>query len=174
MSGVYTQALQLDGRRSMSVLRYHTWPTIRTQTIGDHVANVLRIYVETFGTVTDDETKYILWHDAAEVVTGDSPFDGKRMFPELKKALDNAEVSILAEMTGGLFPVISSDTKLRVKYADLAEMAEFGREEMRLGNVHYGKPIFDKILEYMHEIVARLPGDQRSRCYEWMRTNLES
>lgn len=159
----------VTGRRALSVRRYHTWPTIQQQTVADHTCHVLRIYSETFGRPSGDVVQYILWHDAAEAITGDAPFDGKRVFPELKRVLSEIEKEVLPVVSGGLVTEIASRERLRVKFADLAEMVEFGREEMRLGNEYYGLPVVEKVLKALFELVGEMDSEDRQSCYDWVR-----
>lgn len=128
------EKLLSEMRRAGSVLRYHTMPTLRKQTVADHTWNVMRIYCELWGRPTEPSVwVYMLYHDALEIQTGDSPFYAKRRWPELKMALDRAEREASRDM-GIELPEISGEDAARVKLADLMEMWEWGREEVLMGN----------------------------------------
>lgn len=122
-----------NARLAGQVERYHVWPTIRKQTVAEHVWQVLRIYVELFGTPEPDVWQYILHHDSGELVTGDLPFPLKARHPDLKKMMDGLEDDALAGMGIGTIP-LTSEQKWKMKVCDLLEMLEFGLQEMSLGN----------------------------------------
>lgn len=132
-----------NGRWSGSVRRYHTWPVVQIQTIGEHTWQLLRIYISIFGAPTPEVTAYILWHDAGELVLGDLPFPVKAQSPTLKKLCDGIENLAVVKM-GGRVVQLSKTEKLRCKESDLIEMLEFGLVEMQLGN-KYAQPIVDDI-----------------------------
>ena len=70
------------------VKRYPTWPTTQQQTVGEHSWQVMRIYLRLWGGLPENVARYILWHDVAEVYTGDLPFPLKRDNPVLKQEMD--------------------------------------------------------------------------------------
>lgn len=125
-------------RLALSVKRYHTWPTIQQQTVADHTCQVMRVYVEIFGPPSQDVFLYMLWHDISEMHTGDIPFQAKRLYPALKKVVDEIDHSVRAVMdqdgAGGFVYRVSDEEVKLAKVCDLLEMWEFGRQEMSLGN----------------------------------------
>lgn len=142
-------------RHAGGVERYHTWPTIRKQTVADHCYHVLRIYYEMFGPPSPEVTTYILFHDSPEVKYGDPPFPAKRDNPELKKVYTALEEDYYREMFGfdhsGL---VDEEDARRVKICDLLEMWEFGCVELRMGN-QYARPIIERTLEAAIKIGSR-------------------
>lgn len=159
-------------RQALAVKRYHTLPTIQQQTIADHTCQVLRVYTEVFGPPSAETVQQILWHDSAEIVTGDSPFYGKRMFPQLKRALDEVEDAFLPVISGGEWHPTSLDwEKKRIKVCDLIEMLEFGREEVRLGSHHYGQGVVDNITGALVPLVVGMGYGDRTRVIEWLGKN---
>lgn len=121
-----------------SVQRYHTWPTIQSQTVADHTFHVIRIYGEVWGHLPDGtELRYLMMHDLAEGELGDVPFDAKRSFPDIKTAMDKAERTVLPAL-----PFLTPEEKVRCKVPDLLEMWEFGVIERRLGN-QYAEAIIE-------------------------------
>jgi len=130
-------------RFAYGVRRYHTWPVIQVQTVADHTAQCLRIYLQIFRVVPPEVTAYLLWHDAGELVTGDLPFPVKARNPNLKQECDAIEARAVIEM-GGKCPTLTEPVKNRVKIVDLIEMGEFGLVELRYGNT-FAQPIVDDI-----------------------------
>lgn len=124
------------------IKRYHTWPTLRVQTVAEHTWHVMRIYLHLFGSPPPNVWEYMLHHDAPlEMGTGDIPFDSKRNNPELKAAVDLAEERFAKEI-GFEWPEIGALEWARFKVCDLLEMLEFGTEERAMGNT-YAEPIVE-------------------------------
>jgi hypothetical protein len=141
-------------RLAGQVRRYHTWPVLHQQTVGEHSWQILRIYWQVFGPPPPEVTTYILWHDAGELVVGDPPFPVKAHSPILKAEYDRLEHMAVLTMGGpDLDAVVEalSYWRARIKAADLLEMAEFGAHELALGNT-YGRPIVDDTLEAVRRI----------------------
>lgn len=136
-------------RMGGEVHRYHTWPTIRRQTVADHTFNVIRIYWEIYGSVPSEVTAFLLMHDICEVRVGDPPHPIKLDNPDLKQIYDRLEDETLERMIGEerAMNVLGSCTAIelvRMKSCDLLEMAEFAAIELNLGN-RYALPIFEKV-----------------------------
>jgi len=89
--------------------------------------------------VTLDVMTYIVYHDIAEIGTGDLPFPVKAHHPGLAEVLHEVEAEVLDNM-GIVLPALSVQQRLQVKLCDLLEMYEWGQEEMKLGN-SYAEPI---------------------------------
>lgn len=138
-------ALLASGRLAGQVRRYHTWPIINQQSVGEHSWQVLRIYFQIFGAVAlmPHITIWILWHDCGELVTGDPPYPFKAKNPEIKKAYDAAE-DIAVKSMGGFTPELSPHEKRKVKTCDLIDMLEYGQHEKMMGN-QFAQPIIDDI-----------------------------
>jgi 5'-deoxynucleotidase YfbR-like HD superfamily hydrolase len=142
-------------RHAGGVERYHTWPTIRKQTVADHTYHVLRIYYEIFGPPSPEVTTYVLFHDSPEVKYGDPPFPAKRDNPELKRVYTALENQYYDEMFGFDHSALVDDEEIRrVKICDLLEMWEFGCVELRMGN-QYARPIIERTLDAAMKIGAR-------------------
>lgn len=117
------------------VRRYHTWPTLRTQTVAEHCWRVTCIYLELFGLRSRNSVVYYcLHHDSGELYTGDIPFGAKSKVPGMRSAVDEGERAGLERM-GIVLPELLPDERLKVKLCDLLEMWEFGSVEMRMGNM---------------------------------------
>jgi hypothetical protein len=132
-------------RHAGNVKRYHTWPTLRGQTVAEHSWHVMRIFLELFPEeVTVEVLTYILYHDVAEVGTGDTPFPVKASRPDLKAIYDEMEADVLDNM-GVVMPDITSRQRTLIKICDLLEMWSWGLDEMMMGNL-YAQPIVDDAL----------------------------
>lgn len=160
-----------SARLAGQVERYHTWPTIRRQSTAEHSWQVARIYTEIWGIPTANTLLYIMHHDTAELAVGDPPFPVKAQSSVLRDEYTRLEGEalevilpshIIYEMTQ-----ILRGTRLRVKACDLAEMTEFGIEEMRLGN-RYGQPIAERTLEAAREFGRiNLSGEDYGLFFKW-------
>lgn len=128
------------------VSRWHTWPTINQETVGQHTHGVMMLFMRLFATDYDDPSlayEYILKHDLAELWTGDLPFPVKRRYLALAAALADPEYD--AEVAMGLYEEgervrIDKSMMIRIKVCDMLQMHLFGMHEYRMGN-HYALPI---------------------------------
>lgn len=131
------------------VMRYHTWPTLRRQTVMDHTGHVIRIYWDLFEEVPPEVCAYLIHHDLPEVKVGDPPHPVKLHNPRLKEVYDDLEDATLAEQIGEeraqqVLGNVTTKERLRMKLCDLLEMVEFASIEWNLGN-RYAWPIFEKV-----------------------------
>lgn len=143
------------------VRRYHTWPTLTQQTIGDHIGNSLRIYLALYGEIKTDAAQYIAYHDLGELVVGDPPFPVKVRNPDFKVAHEAVEVQALARM-GLELPELSQQERLRLKIVDLLDMFEFGLRERHMGN-KFAKPIVGDTYQTINTLVERLASQHDQR-----------
>lgn len=145
--------------------RYHTWPTLRKQTIAEHTWHMLRLYERIWGKLHELVTAYILYHDVGENRSGDMPFLAKVQFPDLRRGADAAEAQSLADM-GIVMPRIGDALKRRVKVCDLIEMWEFGTEEFMMGN-QYATPIIEDTLTALDDVQKLLPPEDQERLKKY-------
>lgn len=163
-------AVRSSRRLSGQVVRYHTWPTLTSQSTGEHTWQVLRIWWEIFGPMTPAVSSYIIFHDSSELRTGDITFNAKRAHPALKAAADDAEAK---EMPVLMHPhmvpsVLTPLDYKRFKVCDNMDMHEFGRHEVFLGN-SYGEAIVEDTLAAIHDLRRLLPEDEQERIHNYLR-----
>jgi Predicted hydrolases of HD superfamily len=123
-----------------SVLRYHTWPTIQRQTVGEHCWQIALIHEQIFGTLEHDVERFIRHHDTAELRVGDPPFPVKSQNGDMKAAYDRIEPKALQDMGINPLPELIDRDRIRIKVCDLLEMMCFGMIEVEMGNA-LGVPI---------------------------------
>lgn len=135
------------------IQRYHATPTIRNQSVGEHTFQVMLAYVQEFGNPPPHVWFYMLYHDVAEIGTGDVPFLVKRRFPNLKLELNKAEPEILADF-GVPVMLLTEKEERRIKWADLMEMKRFALEELAMGNTYAQDIVFniDEALKLLGEV----------------------
>lgn len=160
-----------SARLAGDVLRYHTWPTLQSQTVAAHTWNVLRIYWQIFGPPVPNVTTYIIWHDAGELVPGDVPFPAKANNSVLKSEHDRLEVEAVVSMGGPQEVHLSARERARIKVCDLTEMMEFGRHELALGNT-YAQPIVDDTLRAIEVLLINLPKEDCTQVEAYVRNCL--
>lgn len=130
-------------RLALQVDRYHTWPKLRSQSVGEHTAQVMRIYVRLFGVPPPEVWLAILEHDMPEIQFGDIPFYADGV--ELKNAKRTVERRVRAAMSLGNMDSMLTDThKMHIKICDMMDCFEWGHHEMRLGN-QYGKVVAENV-----------------------------
>jgi hypothetical protein len=163
-----TDCLMFAGR----IKRYHSWPVIQNQTVGEHCWQVALIYQQLWGDIPSPVEKYIRLHDVAELVLGDIPFPAKANNPDLKAAYDAAEGRALTEL-GLHVPVLHPDVRLKVKICDLLEMMCFGMVERELGNT-LALPIIIRTREVALKLVNKIDTEgERNRIYAWSDQQIE-
>lgn len=149
-----------DLRCAGSVKRYHTWPTISQQTVADHTFHVLRIFRECYPghLATMRVVDEILYHDMAEITTGDLPYPVKRENRELGRQVKMVEDEWFMEM-GIEHNRLNEDERHCLKMCDMLEMAEFAVHEMCLGNT-YALPVYSRIMDWYLESGRQVRNDQ--------------
>lgn len=150
------QSILTSSRLALLVKRYHTWPVLREQSVGEHTCQIFRIWWLTWGPPRPEVTTAILWHDAGEIGGGDVPFPAKRNDPLLKSAHDAVEDKAVLAMTGSELVFdqcaeLTDSERIRIKICDLLEMHEYGKQEMMMGN-RMAEPIVLDTFEAIREL----------------------
>lgn len=113
--------------------RYHTFPIIGEQTVGHHSHRVALILVYlTDGKLSTNLLKAALFHDLAEIHTGDIPATTKWAHPSISDLLHVIEASF--EMEHQIRVVLTEKETKLLKTADMCELMLFAEEQYRLGN----------------------------------------
>jgi hypothetical protein len=146
--------VRLDIRLSGNIHRYHTWPTVGQQTIADHSWQILRIYLCVADEIDPHMVQHICFHDIGETYIGDLPYPVKSENHMLKTQLDRMEqVSHHSQLNfWGAFKTcfLTDNDKLLFKQIELIEMAEFGLDQLCLGN-SYGLIVANRCLRVVYE-----------------------
>lgn len=155
------------------VKRYHTWPTLRTQTVAEHSWQVARIFRELFPDAWCIEVAdWIQMHDMPEIGTGDVPFPLKARYPELKAIYEEIE-SEVSDNLGLVWPELTDRQRLLIKVCDLLEMWEHGSEEKMMGN-KYAEPIIADTAAAVWELTVKAEGSLHSDVCHWMADKIRS
>lgn len=161
-----------SARLAGCVKRYHTWPTLTTQTVAEHTWHVMRIWWALFGPPSREVTTYLLWHDAGELATGDVPYPVKKDEPEVGAIFCRIEKEAVRKM-GGPYDAalgLSERDRQRAKICDLLEMYEFGLQEARMGN-SYAEPIVDAVKTDLIERVKKLTLEDADRVAWYLKVD---
>ena len=162
---IRAQILQ-SGRLAGLVRRYHTFPMLTEQTIGEHCFQCLRIWYMIWGPPEPEITCYFLWHDSGELVTGDVPFPVKSNYDIVKRIFDTMEDSAVRGM-GGKVPELGKISRLRVKACDLIDMHEHGYIELMLGN-KFAQPIVDDTFKALEKLQEQLSMDDGNLIFRYL------
>lgn len=134
------EPVTLDPRRAGQVTRYHTWPRLREQSVGEHSWQVQRILLAVWPDAPRHLILHCMTHDVGESVSGDPPYPIKALNVDLKKACDRIEREAHWMMAVDWWlpsSVQLSDFEAYVfKLCEFIEMWEWGLFEMDLGNQH--------------------------------------
>jgi 5'-deoxynucleotidase YfbR-like HD superfamily hydrolase len=162
--------VRTDPRRAGAVRRYHTWPTIQTQTVAEASWNVTRILVQIWPDAPAQAITHALLNDCGEIRSGDLPFPIKRDNPVLKAEIVRIEEESLHEqMIGALAAAPGDDIwRRRVKICDMLEMWEFGLDELTMGN-QYALPIVDATVQDVYRLITefQLPDSDVAAIQEY-------
>lgn len=129
--------LRTDARMAGRVIRYHTWPHIRQQTVGEHSWQVLRILLSLWPECPAHVVRHAVMHDVGELRVGDPPYPVKADNPVLQREMDRLEQSAVDEIASTWdlpVPGLEGDDKWIFKLAEFIEMWEWGLEESLMGN----------------------------------------
>jgi len=125
--------------------RWHAHPTLHPQTVADHTYGVmqwLRCVVPEVA-LSKNLMLAALDHDVAEYWTGDIPYTAKRMYPDLQKAISEAEIDI-HERLNATYNLIKEEMGW-LKFADLTEMGFYAIREHTMGN-GFMDPVMENII----------------------------
>lgn len=128
--------LETDPRHAMQISRYHTWPVIRRQSVGEHTAQIMRIMLAIWPHCPRRILVHALFHDIDEM-NGDLPWPMKANDPVLKARMDLAGVRTRAAMNKWGVPthtILNEFEHNFFKTCEYIEMWEYGLSEQNLGN----------------------------------------
>lgn len=149
----------LDPRRALQVTRYHTWPRVREQSIGEHSMQVMRILLAIWPAAPRHMLIHCMKHDLGETLSGDPPYPIKALNTDLKIACDRIESEAVKLMEDTwMIPLtqeLSVSEKLVFKLAEFLEMAEWGMYEVWLGN-SMARVVIDRCMTMVDDHLDRL------------------
>ena len=127
--------------------RYHTVPTLSTETVGHHSHGVAMIcaLLGASGAVYS-----ALLHDLAEHQIGDVPSPSKREFG-IADQINALEEKLLIS-SGFAMPKLTHQEERVLKLADIAQGALFCAQEMEMGNRKM-KVVFDRYISYAEQLI---------------------
>lgn len=130
---------------SQQTARWHIHAACVSQTVGQHVAGMFAVLEKFCPNPSVNLFRAILYHDAAEIKTGDWPHDMKEEYPELRQIEEYAALKFFEEHN---FPEIdlTPPEKLWLKFADNFEVYVFLSQQVKNGNY---------LTEKLREIMAR-------------------
>jgi 5'-deoxynucleotidase YfbR-like HD superfamily hydrolase len=103
--------------RAANVMRWHTTPEVRPESLGAHQWAVTVLMLHYWPETTKDAMEEALHHDTHELLTGDMPWHTKRRFPGLAGAMYFAEMG--ARDTLGIADKnTTSEERRRIKFCD--------------------------------------------------------
>ena len=148
------ECVRLDTRLAGQIRRYHTWPIVGQQTIAEHCWQILRIYMAVVEQVDPFMITHIVFHDIGEHFTGDIPYPVKRDNQHLKEEIDFLEqksyMTQLHYWDSFHMVRLNDEEKKLFKLIELTEMAEFGLDQVCLGNQH-GWIVAERCLRAVYE-----------------------
>lgn len=174
-------AIRDDARLAGEVIRYHTWPHIRQQSVGEHSWQVCRILLAIAPEHCGVLLPHAVVHDIGEIGTGDVPYPVKANNAELGRMFDELEHATADEICAMWMlptPIREWDKTLRwtFKLAEFIEMWEWGLEELYRGN-EFARKVADRCIAVVDRMILAsedMAVSQRATIYVDTREKLWS
>lgn len=128
--------------------RFHTVPTVLTDTVGHHSYNVACIIMHLRPDASAALLRAALKHDVAECRTGDMPAPVKRALPDyhsrpipgdgsatFREVFDEYEDKVAKEHGVDIHEDLSTEDKWLLKFADALDGMRFCLQERKMGNM---------------------------------------
>lgn len=142
-------------RRAGGVKRYHVRPIIGEDTVGNHTWGALVLLYKLVENPSPEMVRYMVFHDVAEVLTGDIPADAKWRWQNLTNALCVAEAAANHEL-GVVLPELTEAELRMCKAADMLDLLWFCFEQRRFGNQGLDE-VWQNGLEYLETMCRKAP-----------------
>lgn len=167
--------VESDPRHAGQIERYHTWPTIRRQSVGEHSWQVMRIMMTVDPVMcTENLMWYAVLHDVGEMA-GDVPWPGKQNDPELRRLHEKAERRVRDAMTERWcqpeLPELTVRERVFFKVCECLEMWEFGLQERSMGN-KYGTCVAERMRLVAAQLALELPQDTQVNMQRYVQMRL--
>jgi len=148
-------------REAANVTRFHTQPTLVTETVAHHSFNVVNLMlIMTNGSVSKRAIIAALTHDMGEPVVGDIPSPVKRAMNQ--ETIDNI-VKLEDEHTRTIHPfmedeiyTLTNSEEFLIKLCDKLDGLLKCTEELELGNKKM-IPIGNRYVEYIYSMLGGAP-----------------
>ena len=139
-------------RESGNVLRYHTQQTIKQNSIAAHSWGVAALILILNPRASKELIAAALFHDAGELISGDTPYTSKLLDSQLSKSLKTIETNFLNEQNINFEGSLTLDEHLWLKACDMLDLVFFCLDEIEMGN--------DKIYPVLQNGISALQGSQ--------------
>lgn len=150
------ECVRIDTRLAGQILRYHTWPILKQQTVAEHCWQLIRIYLAVVDVPDPHMVMHMMFHDIGEHAVGDLPYPIKHDNPKLKEQIEMLEHRSYAaqlDYWNSFHQIrLNDEEKIFFKQIELVEMAEFGMDQVSLGN-SLGFIIANRCLRSVYEQV---------------------
>jgi 5'-deoxynucleotidase YfbR-like HD superfamily hydrolase len=148
------ESVYVDARLAGQVIRYHTWPQVRQQSVGEHSWQLLRIYSCVVDKIDPDFVLHCIYHDTGELGVGDNPYPVKADNPILKEQINKLEKESIDKQSEYWGPVAGetlSDEQMKLfKLIEMIEMFEWGLDEYNRGS-KYGFVVAERCLKVVYD-----------------------
>jgi len=135
-------------REGGAVKRWHTITNVKEQTVAAHSWGVASIVLDLWPDCSNNLIRAALWHDIAELHTGDIPAPIKWEDREFALACHNIEQRIQEQFS--LFEELTEKEQTRLKMADILELMWYCLDEIKLGNKKFSKILMIGAEHFLH------------------------
>jgi len=122
-------------REGGAVKRWHTVTNVKEQTVAAHSWGVASIVLDLWPNCSNNLIRAALWHDIAELRTGDIPAPIKWEDKEFALACHNIEQRVQEQFD--LFEELTKEEQTHLKMADILELMWYCVDEIKLGNERF-------------------------------------
>jgi len=122
----------LAAREAAAVKRFHTFPHIKEQTVGQHSFNMLCMLFQLFEEPSLNLIKAVIYHDFGERWVGDVPATARWLNEDFKKSIDSLEEQVRKNY--GFYVELNEEELSILKSLDALELFYWAMDESSLGN----------------------------------------
>ena len=165
--------MEISRYLAAQVKRWHVYPVLRQQNIGEHSFNIMQI----MDTIFHTHPQYLrllrgaMHHDMGEIQSGDIPYGAKKSLPNsCKKAIEEIETDACRSMRIEL-PLLTQEEQDIIKFCDLAEMWLFSLQELCMGN-RMAQPIRLTTEAELNRRAIELPAVYHEKIEQWRNENI--
>lgn len=164
-----------DPRAALEITRYHTWRTLRDQSVGEHSCQIMRIMLCVWPTVPRKLLEYAVFHDIDEAA-GDIPYPFKSRYPALRTAYNEAATAVRTRMMNDYAvprqPNLTVIEEQFFKLCEYIEMWEYGISEVNMGNM-YAVVIAENCMKMVPRLCEAMPEDVAKSVMEYIQRRMK-
>jgi len=156
-----------------SLTRWQNVPTVRRETVAEHLAQValivMKLHSESYAFDLGHALKLALLHDVPEIWLSDIPHNVAGRFPQIAAAKASAEAQIVTELLPewqAEFDELAAEQTMEakvVKLADSLQVLQFCESELALGDNRAIAKVYAECQAIVQKLTADLPQEAHDK-----------